>query len=154
MTTLTRPLTLTLTRTLDAPRELVFDCWTDSEHLARWQGAPKGMTASVDKKEIRTEGEYRIRLTEANGTEHQVQGRYVEVTRPERLVFTHAWLGTDGKPGHETLVTITFTEANGRTTMTLHQEGFTSVDARDGHALGWGSQMDRFVEYVDNIPNA
>ena len=154
MSTSTKPLALTITRTVKAPRDLVFACWTEDEHLARWQGAPKGMTAAVDKKEIRPGGEYRIRLLEANGTEHRVQGRYLEVVRPERLVFTHAWLDADGHPGHETMVTITFTEADGRTTMTLHQEGFMSSASRDGHAEGWGSQMDRFITYVQATTNA
>ncbi|HEX2616330.1 MAG TPA: SRPBCC domain-containing protein, partial [Flavobacteriales bacterium] len=81
MTTLTKPLAFTITRTLDAPRELVFACWTEDAHLARWQGAPKGMTAHVEVKDIRTGGSYRICLSEANGTEHWVEGRYMEVLR-------------------------------------------------------------------------
>ncbi|HRH38624.1 MAG TPA: SRPBCC domain-containing protein [Flavobacteriales bacterium] len=149
MPTLTRP--LTITRTIDAPRELVFACWTETEHLARWGGAPADMTAEVEIKEIRTGGRYRVHLRHTNGDSFTVQGKYLEVIKPERLVFTHAWIGDDGTPGKEMLVTITFADADGGTKMMLRQEGFTSADSRDGHKLGWSSQLDRFITYVNSI---
>ncbi|HMC96471.1 MAG TPA: SRPBCC domain-containing protein [Flavobacteriales bacterium] len=147
----TKKLELTITRTIDAPRELVFACWTRAEHLARWGGAPAGMTAEAETKEIRTGGRYKVHLRHENGDSFTVQGEYVEVTRPERLVFTHAWIGADGEPGQEMLVTITFTEQRGRTKMTLRQQGFTSASSRDGHKEGWSSQIDRFTAYVNSI---
>lgn len=142
---------LTITRTLNAPRELVFACWTQTKHLARWGGAPEGMTAEVAIKEIRTGGRYRVTLHHENGDSFTVQGKYLEVVKPERLVFTHSWVGDDDRPGPEMLVTITFSEVDGRTKMTLKQEGFSSVESRDGHKLGWISQMDRFATYVDTV---
>ena len=141
-------LKLTIKRTINAPRELVFACWTQQKHLARWGGAPEHMTAEVEEKNIRTGGRYRVRLVHEDGSAFTVQGRYLEVVRPERLVFTHAWVGADDRPGDEMHVTITFVESGGRTTMTLVQEGFTSAGSRDGHKQGWGSQIDRFVAYV------
>lgn len=143
--------TLTLERTLRAPRELVFRCWTEDEHLARWQGAPAGMTAHVERKEIRTGGSFRILLRDAHGQEHRVHGEYTEVTPPERLVFTHAWLAADGTSSPWTQVTITFAEHTDGTRMTLHQEGLPTADARDGHKLGWSSQLDAFTGYVDHL---
>ncbi len=151
MPTPTRPLTLTITRTINAPRDLVFACWTQAKHLARWGGAPADMTAEVEKKHIRTGGSYRVHLQHANGERFTVQGHYVEVVKPERLVFTHAWVYDDDKPTKEMLVTITFADVEGRTKMTLRQEGFTSADSRDGHKHGWSSQIDRFVTYVNAI---
>lgn len=151
MSTLTRPLTLTITRTVDAPRELVFACWTQTKHLARWGGAPADMTAEVEIKEIRTGGRYKVHLRHANGDSFTVQGTYLEVMKPERLVFTHAWVGDDGKPGKEMLITITFADVDGRTRMTLRQVGFSSAGSRDGHKLGWSSQLDRFITYVNSI---
>ena len=70
---------------------------------------------------------------------------------PERLVFTHAWLNAEGKPGKETLVTITFTERGAETELTLHQTGFKSVESRDGHETGWSSTLDRFGEYLAKV---
>lgn len=151
MATLTRPITLTITRTIDAPRALVFACWTQAKHLARWGGAPADMSAEVEIKEIRTGGRYKVHLHHLNGDTFSVQGKYLEVVRPERLVFTHAWLGHDGKPGKEMLVTITFADVDGRTRMTLKQQGFGSAGSRDGHKLGWSSQLDRFITYVNSI---
>ncbi|MBP7513471.1 MAG: SRPBCC domain-containing protein [Flavobacteriales bacterium] len=145
-------LVLMITRTLNAPRDLVFACWTRTEHLARWGGAPEGMTAEAEIKEIRTGGRYKVRLARETGEHFTVQGKYLDVIEPERLVFTHAWLDADGMPGPEMLVTITFAEEDGRTRMTLRQEGFTSADSRDGHKLGWSSQLDRFATYVNALP--
>ncbi|MEO8067245.1 MAG: SRPBCC domain-containing protein [Flavobacteriales bacterium] len=144
-------LSLTITRTMNAPRELVFACWTETKHLARWGGAPAGMTADSEIKEIRTGGKYKVHLRHEDGNVFTVAGTYLEVIRPERLVFTHTWLDEHGKPGQEMLVTITFTEADNKTKMTLKQEGFTSADSRDGHKQGWGSQLDRFTHYVKTL---
>ena len=141
-------LTLNITRIIAAPRELVFACWTQAKHLARWGGAPEGMTANAELKQIRTGGRYLVHLEHENGDRFSVQGKYLEVIKPERLVFTHAWVGDDGIPGPEMLITITFTEKNGKTRMTLRQEGFTSAASRDGHRAGWTSQIERFATYV------
>ena len=106
------------------------------------------MTANVEVKRIRTGGRYLVHLERENGDRFSVQGNYLEVVKPERLVFTHAWLSEDGTPGPEMLVTIVFTEVNGRTRMSLRQEGFTSAGSRDGHREGWTSQIERFATYV------
>jgi uncharacterized protein YndB with AHSA1/START domain len=85
------------------------------------------------------------------GTEHSLQGKYLEVIAPERLVFTHTWLNAEGKPGLETLVTITLTERGNQTELTLRQTGFKSIEARDGHNLGWTSTFDRLAEYLSTL---
>ncbi len=151
MPTRTKPLKLTITRTINAPRELVFACWTQAKHLARWGGAPEGMTAVVELKQIRTGGKYRVHLDRGNGERFTVQGKYLEVVKPERLVFTHTWVGGDGAAGTEMLVTITFAEAKGKTKMTLRQEGFPTAGSRDGHREGWSSQLARFASYVNQL---
>ena len=141
-------LVLSITRIISAPRELVFACWTETKHLARWGGAPAHMAANAELKQIRTGGRYLVHLEHENGDRFSVQGEYLEVVKPERSVFTHAWLGADGTPGPEMLVTITFAEAGNKTRMTLRQEGFTSAGSRDGHREGWTSQIERFATYV------
>ena len=123
---------LAITRLFDAPRPLVFAAWTESEHLERWQNAPLGFTVTTHESDIRTGGGFRICMRSQDGKEHWLQGKYLEVIAPERLVFTHAWLNAEGKPGPETLVTITFTDRGSQTELTLRQAGFTSVEARDG----------------------
>jgi uncharacterized protein YndB with AHSA1/START domain len=142
---------LVITRIFDAPRRLVFEAWTKPEHLARWQGAPRGFTVTTHEVDFRPGGAYRLCMRSPDGIDHWLQGVYREIVEPERLVFTHVWLNAEGKPGKETLVTITFTERGGKTELTLHQTGFKSVESRDGHEKGWTSTFDRFAEYLRSL---
>jgi len=110
----TAPLTLTLSRQIDAPRDLVFRAWTDPERLRRWS-APRGFTIPVAEGDFRPGGAWRTTMVAPAGTEHRVVGRYREIVPPERPVFTHAWLDADDRPGVETVVTITLEERDGGT---------------------------------------
>jgi uncharacterized protein YndB with AHSA1/START domain len=139
---------LVITRTFDASRELVFAAWTENAHLERWQGAPEGMTVTVEESNIRPGGRFRITMHAPDGTTHRLQGEYRELVAPERLVFTHAWLDAAGKPGPETLVTITLVARGDATELTLRQTGFPSAEARDGHVAGWASTLDRLAAYL------
>ena len=142
---------LVITRVFDAPRALVFQCWTEAKHLQHWQGAPRGFTVTTKESDIRPGGNFRICMRSPEGVDHWLQGTYQEVVAPERLVFTHCWLNDEGQPGQETLVTITFTERAGKTELTLKQKGFKSVDSRDGHQGGWNSALDVLVDYLKTL---
>ena len=139
---------LLITRVLDAPRSLVFEAWTKPEHLEHWQGAPRGFTVTTHEVDLRPGGAFRVCMRSPEGVDHWLRGIYREIVAPGRLVFTHAWLDTQGKPGKETLVTITLAERGGKTLLTLHQTGFQSVESRDGHKEGWTSTFDRLAEYL------
>jgi uncharacterized protein YndB with AHSA1/START domain len=141
---------LLITRTFDAPRDLLFKLWTDPEHLKHW-GSPKDLTVPHHEADIRPGGAYRLCMRGPGGTEYRLLGVYREIVAPERLVFTHAWDEDDGSPGHETLVTITFEDAGDKTKLTLHQTGFASVESRDGHRGGWNSQLDNLADYAANL---
>src|SRR5579864_8498491 len=105
---------LVITRNFDAPRELVFKLWTDPGHAMRWMG-PRGFTATHVATDPRPGGAWRVCLRrDENGEELWHGGVYREVVEPERLVFTHAWDGEDGRPGHETLIAIAFAERQGK----------------------------------------
>jgi len=142
---------LVMTRTFDAPRALVFEAWTERQHLERWQGAPQGFTVTVEQSDIRPGGAFRICMRSPEGEDHWLQGVYREVVAPERLVFTHTWLDAERKPTTETLVTITFAERGGKTELTLRQSGFKSEESRAGHEGGWASTFDRLAEYLDGV---
>ena len=142
---------LLITRIFDAPRELVFQAWTDPEHLRRWESAPIGFTVTTEKSDIRPGGEYKVCMRSPEGVDHWLQGVYTEVIPPERLSFTHAWLRADGTPGVETQVTLTFVDRGNRTEMTLHQTGFDTVSSRDGHNGGWNSTFDRLAGYLASM---
>lgn len=139
---------LVITRMFDAPRDLVFECWTEPQHLQRWQGAPRGFTVTSSESEIRPGGFFRICMRSPEGVDNWLEGGYREISKPQRLVFTHVWLDANRKPGKETLVTITLAERDGKTELTLRQTGFASVESRDGHKVGWNSALDVLVDYL------
>lgn len=141
---------LTLTRILNAPRELVFRVWTQPEHVARWLG-PKDFTAIACQMNAQPGGIYRACIRSPQGKEHWMQGIYREVIEPERLVFTFAWEDESGKPGHETLVTVTLAEHDGKTHMTFHQAIFESFESRDSHNTGWSECFDRLADYINQV---
>jgi len=139
--------TLTITRTFDAPRELMFKVWTQPEHLVRWWG-PKGFTTPSCQIDFRPGGAYRTVIRSAEGKDHVMRGVYREIDPPERLVLTFAWEGEDGRPKHETLVTVSFAEQDGKTRLTFEHGVFETVDDRDAHLGGWSQFMDSLAEYL------
>ena len=142
---------LTIRRTFDAPRTLVFAAWTEPRHLAQWS-CPRGFTFTENTGDLRVGGAFTARMRSPEGTDHRLRGVYREIVPPERLVFTHSWVDESGKAGPETIVTVTLLERNGRTEMTLHQGVFESVSSRDGHEQGWSSCFERLAELLARLP--
>ena len=136
--------TLTITRTFDAPRALVWQAWTDPKHALNWWG-PTHHPAIEVAWDARVGGRWRncLRSTET-GDLLWHGGEFCEVVKHERLVFTFAWEET-GERGMETLVTVTFAEAKNRTTMTLRQTPFQSSLEQEGQDEGWNSTFDRLA---------
>lgn len=142
---------LVITRVFDAPRELVFKLWTDPTHTKRWMG-PRGFSAPHLEQDLRPGGAWRTCLRPDGGGRDLWQGGvYREIVEPERLVFTFAWDDANGRRGHETLVTVTFAEHHGKTTMTLRQATFETIENRDGHQGGWNSSFDRLGDYLREL---
>ena len=141
---------LVITRLLDAPRELVFDAWTQAEHIAHWWG-PRDFVVPYSKMDARPGGAYRACIRSPEGADYWMRGEFRDVDPPARLVFTWAWEDDDAKPGHETLVTLTFESVNGRTLMTFHQAVFESVEDRDSHEGGWSECFDRLQAWLRHV---
>lgn len=141
---------LVIDRTFEAPRDLVWKAWTDAEQMKHWS-APKGFTMPVNEGELRVGGKWRSCMVTPEGKELWLGGEYREIVAPERLVFTHAWDGPDGKPGPETLVTVTLTEQGGKTKMNFRQTGFDSVESRNGHNDGWSQCFDLLAELLAKV---
>jgi uncharacterized protein YndB with AHSA1/START domain len=139
---------LIITRVFDAPRNLVWQAWTDPVQIARWLG-PKGFSGTVEKLETRIGGAYRFRLHGPDGVDHWMQGVTREFVPPERLVNTFVWTDAEGRPTRpETLLAVTLTENEGKTTLTLRQGLFESVAACDEHREGWNSSLDCLAEVI------
>jgi uncharacterized protein YndB with AHSA1/START domain len=156
-----------LRREFAAPRDLVWQAWTQPEHLLRWFG-PKGFTLQVGTFEFRPGGEFRYGLKSPDG--HEMWGKWIfrEIVAPEKLVvvtsFSDAQGGVTRHPMSatwplETLATTTFTEANGRTTLTLRwvalnataEERATFDSAHDSMTQGWGGTMGQLEAYLAKI---
>ncbi len=138
---------LVLTRTLDAPRALVFRAFTDPAHLVRWWG-PEGFTVPECKMDVREGGAWRTCMRSPDGNDYKVRGLYREIVKPERLVFTWAWEDESGATGHETLVTVTFAERDGKTLLRLAHRIFESKKARDAHQQGWASTLNCLAAFL------
>ena len=105
---------IVLTRVFYAPRRLVWDAFTKPELLKRWFG-PRGWSMADCEVDLRVGGHYRFVLQGPDGTKMGMRGVYREIVPPERTVYTESF---DDFPGDDALVTTTFVEQGGKTTLT------------------------------------
>jgi uncharacterized protein YndB with AHSA1/START domain len=141
---------LTLTRIFAAPRALVFAAWTQPRHMKQWS-APHGFTIPVSKGDLRPGGKWRACMVSPQGEQLWLHGVYREVVPNERLVFTHTWAESDGGSGHETVLTVRFSDLGRKTKVVLTQAGFDSVESRDGHRGGWSQCLERLAELLAKL---
>jgi uncharacterized protein YndB with AHSA1/START domain len=140
---------IVISRVLDAPRTLVFDVWTDPKHVGEWYG-PRGFTTTTHTMDVRAGGVWTFVMHGPDGVDYQNRIVFIEVVRPERLVYSHG--GGEGEPGRFH-VTLTFDEHNGKTLLTMRSL-FESAAARDWvvkehHAIEGGNQtLDRLQEHL------
>ena len=147
---------MTLVRTFDAPRELVFDCFTQVEHMARWWG-PRGFTAPVCELDARPGGEILIHM--AGPPPYGVNpmgGEFIEVSPPDRLVFSsQAYQGADGEWGIDNLNELSFAEQDGKTVMTLvvtvRKVSAETLPALSGMKEGWSQSLDKLDELLADL---
>jgi uncharacterized protein YndB with AHSA1/START domain len=134
--------TLRLERTFDAPREEVFDAWTNPEVLRRWWAVtPTGRTP-IAEVDLRVGGSYRLSMEDPEaGTTHTLRGEYREVRRPERLVYSWCWVQEDGRTGHVSTVTVEFVGEGERTTVVLEHSELESPESAERHGHGWEACM-------------
>src|ERR1035438_2272733 len=126
---------LIFTRVFDAPRELVFKAWTDPRHLMQWWG-PKGFTTSVYEMDVRPGGVWRLAMRGPDGVDYKNRIVFLEVVKPERLVYKH-----EPEKGSEPVsfeTTVTFAEEGGKTRLTLRQL-FPSNAAREHVVMKYGA---------------
>jgi uncharacterized protein YndB with AHSA1/START domain len=148
--------TVVIARILDAPRDLVFEAWTDPRHVAQWWG-PNGLTNPVCEMDVRPGGTLRIVMRGPDGVEYPMIGVFREVAPPERLVFTTAAVDVKGKHLLEGLTTVTFAAHGSKTKLTVEANAVGLVDyaARmlEGMEAGWTQSIDRLGEHVARTRN-
>ena len=144
-----------VTRSFKAPRTLVFRAFTEPELLRRWLLGPPGWSMPVCEMDLRVGGRYRWRWrSEKDGSEFGFTGTFRQIEPPSKLVHTEAYEpGTvgGGYPGTESIVTVTFTEDRGVTTMTTLID-FGSQEARDGALkTGMTDGMEQSYQLLDRL---
>lgn len=103
-------------RVFDAPRKLVFDMWTNPAHVPQWWG-PNGFTTTIHEMDVRPGGTWRLTLHGPDGKDYKCKIVFLEVSRPERLVYKH-----ETEPPTEPATfktTVTFAERGGKTELTM-----------------------------------
>ena len=146
---------LILTRTFDAPRQLVYRAWTDAAHVANWWIPGPGFTAPVCEIDARPGGALRIDMRGPDGALGPNTGMFFEAAEPERVVFTLVLLDDARHAIIATLNTVTFESQGERTRLTLHTRAVhvapDAAAAIAGMEEGWNNCLDRLVERVDAI---
>src|SRR5689334_5344668 len=142
-----------LERVFDAPVDLVWRCWTESEHMEKWS-APRGYTITHNEGDLRVGGKWRCCMMAPDGTALWLGGVYREIAPHKRIVMTHAWDDESGRPGTATVVMVRFEDLGKRTRVTLEQTGFDSDESRDGHRGGWSEALDILAEHLAAMPAA
>jgi uncharacterized protein YndB with AHSA1/START domain len=153
--TLDPALDLVLTRDINAPREILYRCWTTPEHLVHWF-VPKPHKVTACELDLRPGGKCNTTFN-VDGNEMQNNGVYLEVIPNEKLVFTDTY--TEGwKPNPEPFMTaiLTFEDiGNGRTRYTATAR-HRSAEAAKTHADmgfydGWGTVVDQLEAYAQGL---
>ena len=170
----TAPFEVIIIRTISAPRELVFDAFTQPEHMSKWFG-PRIFTASLEN-DLRPGGKYRLTMYgPENGPAEMkgpfpIKGEYVEILRPERLVYTEdlsdhpqSWKDMvksslengDKENFLSGVVTVTFDDVEGKTKLTITTR-FESDAVRDAYVKmgmggGWSESLEKLESLVLHI---
>jgi uncharacterized protein YndB with AHSA1/START domain len=140
---------IVISRVRNAQRALVFDVWTDPNHVGKWYG-PRGFTITTHTMDVRPGGAWNFVMHGPDGVNYQNKIVFIEVVRPECLVYSHG--GEEGEPG-KFHVTLTFEDHNGKTLLTMRSL-FESAAARnwvvtEHHAIEGGNQtLDRLQEHL------
>jgi len=142
-----------VTRVLNAPRELVFKAWTDAKELAKWWG-PTHFTNPVCRADAKPGGEIYIDMKAPDGTVYPMVGRFIEIIKPEKIVFISGPLDEAGELLFEIMNTITLTEQDGKTTLTViaevtrfRTEGMHHIN---GMEQGWNQSLTKLAILVEN----
>lgn len=149
--------TLTLKRTFDAPRELVFEAFSSCEHLQHWWG-PQGWTLPVCEIDFRPGGAWFYCMGGPNGEQSCGKMIYHEIEAPERIVATDQFTDGEGNVNEDLpqiRETFLFTEENGKTLVTNYAEYATEEDLNTvvemGMLEGIAQTFDRLDEHLARL---
>ncbi|HEV2873541.1 MAG TPA: SRPBCC family protein [Thermoleophilaceae bacterium] len=136
-----------ITREFDAPKHLVYKAYTTPELVRRWWSGEQGEMTSCEI-DLRVGGGWRYVMTATGGYEVAFHGEYREIVPEERIVTTEVF---EGMPDGQAVDTVTFTEEDGRTTLTILVQ-HTSKEHRDGHIeSGMETGMQEAMDLMEQV---
>jgi uncharacterized protein YndB with AHSA1/START domain len=156
-----------ITRTLRAPRALVWQLYTQQEHMAHWFG-PQGFTMPHSVMDLRPQGTFHYCMKAPNGFEMWGKWTFVDIVAPEKLVAIQVFSDPQGCDTRhpmsatwpiQTLATTTLTEEDGLTTLTLHYEPHQAQASEvasfaasfEGMNAGWSGTFDQLEAYASTL---
>lgn len=144
---------IVIARVVQAPRELVFDAWTQPQHLANWWG-PHGFMAMHCEVDLRVGGRFRLDLRGPDGNDYPCEGVYQEIDRPACIVYTGS--ASEGHPCGSGIpphsrVSIRFAEHGaGQTRIVINaqlpSQALCNAVVEGGFTRGWSEALERLGE--------
>ena len=139
--------TITLERTFNAPIALVWEAWTQPEHIAQWWG-PKGMKTEIIAQDFRVGGAWEFQMKMKDGNAFIADGIYQSIEAPHSLITS-----ANFKPMTENVeLHIVLTEVGDQTHFAFHvvhaTEEYCKQQEKMGLMNGWGSVFDRLNDHL------
>lgn len=144
---------MTITRILNAPREVVYRAWVDPKQLMQWWG-PSHFTNPVCEIDVRPGGKMLIHMQAPDGSVYPMTGTYLEIVEPHRLVFNCEAVDLDGGVQIEELAVIAFEELGEKTRLTVFADAIGKAPIApqmlSGMEMGWAQSLDRLGQNVES----
>ena len=143
---------IVITRIINAPRELVWEAWTDPKQVVHWWG-PNGFTTTIEKMDVRAGGVWQHVMHGPDGTDYPNKSIFTEVVKPERISYSHGG-GKKGVPVANFEATWTFEDLGGGKTRLTGRSVFPTAEARDfvvktyGAIEGGNQTLARLDDYM------
>jgi uncharacterized protein YndB with AHSA1/START domain len=147
---------LKVSRTFDAPLELLWKAWTEPEHFKKWYG-PKGFSTPICEIDLKVGGSHFWSMESTNGMQMYYSGTYKQIVPMESLVYSDSMTDEGGNvldpsamgmpEGSPTSmdVTVTFAHEDGKTTVTVSH---VSSGPEDRAGMGWEQAFDKLAEVL------
>jgi uncharacterized protein YndB with AHSA1/START domain len=143
-----------LTRTFNAPRELVWQAWTEVDKLQQWWGPPH-FTNPRCEIDLRPGGRIHIDMRAPDGVIYPMGGEYEQIVPPERLVFLTSAVDEQGEPIFVNRNTVVFREVEGGTEISVHAVTIEStphaMQYLKGMREGWNGSLDKFADFLRTL---
>ncbi|MEO9483871.1 MAG: SRPBCC domain-containing protein [Ekhidna sp.] len=139
--------TITIQRTLDAPIALVWEAWTNAEHIVKWWG-PKGIATKIVTHEFKVGGKWKYIMAMPNGRDFIAEGEYLEIDEPGKLITTANFLPMTEGVTMEVLLTAKGEQTDFTFNVIHPTEEYKLQQEKMGVYNGWGSVFNQLAEFL------